>query len=736
MTLPDSNFFELFRSIFGNIKTPFNKQRLIDDLMVLLSREEIRKTIADYIDDADRKVLAAVALLCEPAPGELESFFSGELSYAELHNILLNLEERIIIYRFQDDGIRRLALNPALEPVLAPIAAGREILFPSVPEKNLQSAKNGPPENSNGGAAYLQDGRALAGFLAFITGDDDVLKTEGGGIRKKFIDAGKKLFPGLDLELTTGALVQLGLLRADGERFILDENYIEDFGCLSADDGREYWAAAVYLTLNKNEYPVPETPGLSSGYAHGASRGRLRGIASFIHRFRGLIEPGRRYPKITLKRFAELLNHDERGGGWGYRLVENPVQLPFDHLLECLEKTRLLQEVRLLQEDEPDGEAGAFWRTGVFPDTESQEGKAVIAMNSAFSFVLYPEISFADASGLSAFCTIKGSWGTTFELTRASAVKGFDRGFGSDYMLDLLNRLSADRMDANLGWTLKDWEARYSSVTLHEGLILTLAEDRRYLAEAGPVASLIKKTLAPGVYLLGNSEKTTAAFALRKAGVDIIACPEIRASGYQKGSLRSDSLPRPGRSPIRAFSSLDSGASISPFTGTSQQGPKKEPKTQDKPGSIKERLQRRLKEMRLSKGEHDELSARIERRLVLSEAQLEGASVRYEKLEARGLDYVGKAAIAKQAITAAAMVEVSWPGPGGTTNMAVGIPTALEKKGGESVLVIKPVEQGGDQQNGANQSGANQNEALPDLRLPLGKISLLRRIKQSIFGEN
>ena len=84
MTLPDSSFFELLRSVFGKIKTPFNKQILLDDLESFLLREDIQKNIAAYIDRNDAAVIAALATLNEPAPGELESFFSGELSYVEL----------------------------------------------------------------------------------------------------------------------------------------------------------------------------------------------------------------------------------------------------------------------------------------------------------------------------------------------------------------------------------------------------------------------------------------------------------------------------------------------------------------------------------------------------------------------------------------------------------------------------------------------------------------------------
>ena len=72
MTLPDSSFFELLRSVFGNIKTPFNKQRLMEDLFIFLSRSETRKTITAYINGQDHKLIAATALLGEPAPGGLE----------------------------------------------------------------------------------------------------------------------------------------------------------------------------------------------------------------------------------------------------------------------------------------------------------------------------------------------------------------------------------------------------------------------------------------------------------------------------------------------------------------------------------------------------------------------------------------------------------------------------------------------------------------------------------------
>jgi len=105
-----------------------------------------------------------------------------------------------------------------------------------------------------------------------------------------------------------------------------------------------------------------------------------------------------------------------------------------------------------------------------------------------------------------------------------------------------------------------------------------------------------------------------------------------------------------------------------------------------------------------------ELSARIDRKLVLCEAQLTEADIRYEKLEARHMDYAGKQNIARQAVAGQSPVEVVWGG--GTGGRVFGVPKALEKEGGEFVLVITP---------------ASGEEAL---RVPLGKMSLIRRIKK------
>jgi hypothetical protein len=677
MTLPDGNFIELLRSVFGNFKTPFNKQRLLDDLVILLSRNEIRKTIAAYIDEQDHKIIAAVAFLNEPAPGELKIFFAGEFSLAELDAILTNLEERLILYRFRDDGVHRMALNPVLEKLLEPYAVNAQILFPCFPAAGVEKINDDK-------AGLRVNSRILAAFIVFILDQDEPFKAEGE-LRKKVLDDGKKYFPNLDLDLTVKTLPCLGLLRNEGRGLLPNEVKIAGYGDLALCEIQAYWAAGLYLCLAEDEDGAGEFPYDFSG-------NRLRRIASFIHQYMLLLDTAFLYPETTLRRFMEFPGNTQAG-----------ININAETFLTVMEKTGLLKS----------GERNDLYRKSR-RDTPEENSGPVIVMDTAFSFILYPEISFSGALALGAFCSLKeatvcgkGSDTVIFELTRESAVRAFDQGMSSEAMMEVLNRLSHNRLDANLDWTLKDWERRYAGVSLYRGTILSLAEDRRYLAEAEPVVSLIRQTLVPGIYLLSSDDPNEAARALRKAGVDIVAQPP--SHGKSAGFSSQHSFPR-----------LGSAANLgNPGSGSSVSFPEVQKEEKTEPAdSIKQKFYRVLDGMRVGKTEREELAARIERRLVLSEAQLEGASLRYERLEARGLDYVGKSAIAKDAIAAKSMVEISWPEPGGETRLVMGVPRTLEKKGGENILVVET-------------AGFPVNT----FRIPLAKISLLRRIKQSIFIE-
>jgi hypothetical protein len=727
MTLQDGAFFELLRSVFGNIKTPFSKQRLLADLSAFLSRDEIRGNISRYIDGTDARLIAATASLGRPGQAELEDFFDGEISRDNLRDLLVNLEERFILFRFQGN----LALNPVLEPVLAPFVADRSPVFPSVSMADL-------PDLSAAGlsGSFLND-RVLAALVSFAGEEGNLFKTPGGDqaesrgqggprgqggagfLRKKAGEAGKRIFPGLDLEAAVGGLYCLGLFTGNGKEDAVNGEKLAAFRELSPRDRLVYCAAGI---CRWKEGPGPDalSPHLS--------RGRIRFLVSLIHRFLDTLNPSRAYPRTTLRRYLGIL---PREGG-----VPGEDSLPaFDHLLGGLESAGLLRQVSDYWLAGPDGAAP----DGALPDSAVPDGVTpdtpALAMDAPFSFVIYPGIAFADALELASFTLVREA-GTAvrFELTRDSAVRGFDRGIGAGEMEKLLVRLSGNRLEETLLWNLRDWEKRYGEVSLYEGIVLSLSPERCYLAEAEPVASLVRRALAPGIFLLsGRGEGQgieAAAKALRKLGVDIIAqygSPLRPAeAGGASASWHSSAFP-----PVRSLAGAGKAVGHDGYAGHDEhEGPQGKDWRKTSPEdaeALKEQFRTALDRLGLPKAERDELSARIDRRLVLSESQLSGISVRYGKLEARGLDYVGKAMIAKQAIASRSLVELIWSGG---ASRIFGIPVALEKQKLESVLILEPSSRAEDP---LSPGGGGENTGDNLLHIPLGKISLLRRIKKSIF---
>ena len=710
MTLPDNNFFELLRTVFGKIKTPFNKQVLMEKLEKFLLRDDIKKNIAAYIDGNDARIIAAVAVLDEPAPGNLETFFAGELSYSELHDLVVNLEERFILYRFfekenspgksQKSGQRekhgqgRLALNPVLSSILSPFAAENSHLYPSVPAG--EAARNDITSNK-----YLFDDRILAALLSFVS-QNKVFFRAGGGIRQKTANAAETMFPGLPLETIIGGLRVLGLFIADGETLVPDYRRFSAFGALSRRERLEYCAAGIMCHTNSRESP--------DAFPSWLFRTKIRAYVEVINLLYNSLDPRRLYPHTTLQKLVFILG-------------QNDVEHNAGAIIEAMEKTGLIVPAVSDAAALHAGKSSMYWRKAPCAESGQSKKDAVIVMDTPFTVLVYPEITYNDVICLTAFSNLIEA-GTTvrFELSRDSVVAAFNRGFTANIIIELLLRLSHNRIGENVSFTLRDWEKRHGEITLRQGLVLTLAPEQRHLAETRPLARLIVETLAPGIYLLPESAEERAVQALHKAGTAIIA-------RRGKCQLEDDDFGSEDSNPAGFSPKFFSGEKSygghqhyfqplhAPAPHEDGKNPPCSPVDSSAPILI-EGFHSILKQMRLGREEQDELSARIDRRLVLCESQLKDAVVRYEKLEARGLDYAGKALIAKQAAAMQSPVEVIWPGKQ-KQERVFGIPKALEKSGNESILIIDPADEG--------------DTPAGTIRIPLGKISVLRRIKKSIF---
>jgi len=763
MQLPEGPFFDILRSYLGDIKTPFNKQRLVDNLAAFLSRQEIQRRIAALLDETDRRCIAAVALLRSGTLQDLAVFFQGDYSFADLYSIILNLEERLIMYRTMEEGRLRLNLNPLLEPILSPLLQDFSILFPSSP---INTSPPEPPVNLD---------LFLGALVAWLSNSGQVFKTDGSFKKKsqEELETHFALFGGAPMaEDLIHALEYLGILHIEEGIHHIDEDRLDAFASLESSERLQFLAAALIAV----ELDLDST-------SRRLSRERLQSWARLIHRLLLCMQDGWVYGEQSLRRFwlvEELQSHEWRPGdrrryGEGsHSALSGLIHCPGVDPLEFFRA--LLQGMETASLIIPAGQGYILNSQGGKPQgpghpiqdaSSSGKKKPCVVCDAGFSIIVYPEIPFSELSRLARFCRFQELGQTLkLELFQEGFIRALDRGLSLASILQLLEGLADKPVPQTLAWSLEEWTRRYNSAALYTGLVLVLAPERRYIAELDTVRAFIERELAPGVYFLRGVDDNQLAEVLRKAGLDTLARPEAPRIGKKQASPAGTGSPSvsPTASRLNPFArssgrsrfnegpsipglhsmnstplaaalypasvqqspaaSLDTEAAFAPQEiPVSQAVPASEasPGSDTAPGNyakkLLEDLRAKLETKPFTKEQKDELSARINRRLILDESQLVAAAVRYEKLEARGLDYVGKVRLVEQALSQGALIELFWRGPKGEPNRAIARPLALEKSGTE--LMIR---------------GAYYPEG-EFFSLPIGKISLLRRLKRSIFGE-
>ena len=170
LTRSDQQFFDMMRASLGELQTPFNKHALLKRLITFLKKRETRQRVLSLISAKDAFLLSVIFVLDGPDLQTMYDFLKTTMPYLDLHNHLLNLEERLLIYRTSEgDGVR-IRLNPHFFEDFRSSVLDTDLIFESV------EGPAGPPP-------WVRDQLVLA-TIAYIR-EYPVLFKAGGKFKSK-----------------------------------------------------------------------------------------------------------------------------------------------------------------------------------------------------------------------------------------------------------------------------------------------------------------------------------------------------------------------------------------------------------------------------------------------------------------------------------------------------------------------------------------------------------------------
>lgn len=674
-SLPDDYFFDIIHVYLGEIKTPYNKPKLVEELSTILRKKENREVLISYLDETDLKILTAVKFIPDVDIEKLEKFFVPAMTQGDLYEEIASLEERLVIYDRENKltGKKTIALNPHLEDDLEPVLNLDNLI---AEEKFCGSVQEGT----------VLSPQMIAVFVSYLLSHPDFCKANGD--LKKKTDSDLKEICGIESTEIFKRLFlgmrNLVLIREldDGKGWVPDWKRLESFSALP------FKSQAVYLCVaGAGTFPrralVSNASFFSStmDFAGGKffTKEKLFAIAFLIKEKSGDED-------FSSRRFSKILsgfNSEDQEENLGSAMIESMIDsaVAFGLMSVCG------------QTDE--GSEIIFVRKDVMHQ-ESASEKKLLSIDTGFTVTILPGLSTADYISLVKFLDARTCDVTaTFEINRQSVMRGFDLGLTKESLCGLLCEYSSFAIPQNLKVSLEEWSATYNSVSLYKGYVFKLSKENAYRAENNPLFKKhIREILAPGVYLLDFETDSEVQSAVMKAGFDFtgrIKCArtEIEVQGLPSVSARGVSLETRGT----GSHSVDSGRRI----------------------EILEKLKGLLEEMEITRDQKDGLLDRISRRTIIEPQQLRPESVRFELMEAFGMNYTGKLHVLESAIQKNSLVEIELTG---SETAILGQPKGILKNS-ETPVVFVTVK-------------ANDAMEAAEEEIEIAKIARVKRIRNSL----
>lgn len=622
LKLPDQKFFDLMTFYLGEIKTPFNKQNLIDDLSAFLRKEEVQKKIFLRINSSELFVIACVLLLPQTTFEFLQKLFKTDCNHYQLQELLANLEKRLIIFTQQKNGEEVYTVNPYLRKKFEPLASLKTFLVPV-----CKAEKTSSPN--------LLNSITILSAYSFFLHNPNCVKLNGE-LRKKIFERVENIFV-----LYRDNLVAFNyLLRA-----FLNLNLFTNSD-KGLQENETMWEKFLHLSLFEIQCYI--VVAASGNYTEKYLNLLAKTFADFfLH-----LNADYAYEIHDLEKTFLLLQENLNIAFAGHEIYapDNNEHEVFFQSSE-LKKT-IVQLARMFGLLVGDDE-----KVTVNAHLNEADSTNTMLVSPSFEVTIFPSNNFETLLPLAA-ALLPTSVQTTavFELSRKTCGLFFERKGDDKTLRDIFLKNITGSLPQNIDISLQQWYQNFSAVKLYSGVIAVVTKEKSALFEKEmPLYNLVEQKLADNVFMLRLTNIDDIKETLESAGLECLV--EKVQTGFKPVMYRN----------LKSFDCMGANLPVLDFgkSGT-HKAPLLKNEVLDKKKAEMEYVDRENKELlakvehlKLERSEKDFLNEQIRRNIIFDEKQITATNIKFDAVQVSALDYSAKVRLCESAVQQSKKLEIT-----------------------------------------------------------------------------
>lgn len=519
VSMSSEMFLALITAHLGKIKTPYNKQRLIEQLESFLRNEERQKAITDGLNEIDIAIITAIFFTASPRLSNLHDMLQECYRPIELSSRITRLENILAIYK--KDGVYHI--TPPLLSAFTPLIDLHYIVRIGAEEENKAGGdkkEDTAYSTGGGGRSALQKVKIedeahpvteaeMAALIAFVTAHKKVCKKNGTfSTVAARDDAASFQYSGRRQEVLLRSMINLNLAVEGENATAFNTAALKAFAALPPKH-RAALLCAAYTVPSKNADTIRGIAQLllhceATAGTYPITQSSIRAIIILLlskysrGEIDGTFAPPSRYDKLLAASRQDALRGKGRLGG-EYSNAEVPyadVLEIFDEVLDCAMCMGFIGKA--------DGKYIFHFDDGDTYKSNTATASPLVSVDASFTVTVMPGMRLDAMLELVPFLSLVScQTASQYSITKESATRAYDANLTPDGIVAVLREYTGTEVSESLAVSLESWYESYKAATLYRGYVLSLKESAARRFEHSPdYDKCVYKKLSEGVYLL------------------------------------------------------------------------------------------------------------------------------------------------------------------------------------------------------------------------------------------